>query len=70
VRVSNGLGEWSSRIQGIYADGPFVWVQLSRDDQDAQSAVIRLPRQTTVADIVRAFESVRFDDASATVIRI
>ena len=35
--VSNGLGEWSSRIQGIYADGPYVWVQLSRDDEDMES---------------------------------
>jgi hypothetical protein len=70
VRISNGLGEWSSRIQGIYADGPFVWVQLSRDDEDAQSVVIRLPRQTTVADIIRAFEAVRFDDASSTVVRV
>ena len=42
VRVSNGSGEWSSRIQGIYADGPYVWVQLSRDDEDAQSVVLRL----------------------------
>jgi hypothetical protein len=59
--VSTGLGEWNSRIQGIYADGPYVWVQLSRDDQETQSVVLRLPRQTTVADIIRALESVRFD---------
>jgi len=70
VRVSNGLGEWSSRIQGIYADGPYVWVQLSRDDQDSQSVVVRLPRQTTVSEIVRAFEAVRFDDGSSMVVRL
>ena len=70
VRVSSGLGEWNSRIQGIYADGPFVWVQVSRDDEDTQGVVIRLPRQTTVADIIRAFESIRFDDASSTVVRV
>ena len=46
VRVSNELGEWSSRIQGIYADGPYVWVQLSHDDEETQSVVLRLPRQT------------------------
>ena len=71
VRVSDGLGEWSSRIQGIYADGPYVWVQLSHDDADAQSVVLRLPRETTVVDIMRALESVRFDDASsAQVVRV
>jgi hypothetical protein len=70
VRVSSGLGEWNSRIQGIYADGPYVWVQLSHDDQDSQSVVIRLPRQTTVGDIVRAFEAVRFDENASTVVRI
>jgi len=70
VRVSNGLGEWSSRIQGIYADGPYVWVQLSQDDHDLQSVVVRLPRQTTVAEIIRAFESVRFDEDASTVVRI
>ena len=68
VRVPNGLGEWSSRIQGIYADGPYVWVQLSHDDQEAQSVVLRLPRQTTVADIICALENVRFDLNSTTVV--
>jgi 2,4-dienoyl-CoA reductase-like NADH-dependent reductase (Old Yellow Enzyme family) len=69
VRVSSELGEWSSRIQGIHADGPYVWVQLSHDDQDTQSVVLRLPRQTTVAEIIRAFGSVRFDAESSSVIR-
>ena len=69
VRVSSELGEWSSRIQGIYADGPYVWVQLSHDDQDTQSVVLRLPRQTTVTEIIRALEDVRFGDQSSSVIR-
>ena len=69
VRVSSELGEWSSRIQGIYADGPYVWVQLSHDDQDTQSVVLRLPRQTTVTEIIRALESVRFGEESSSVIR-
>ena len=70
VRVSNALGEWSSRIQGIYADGPYVWVQLSHDDEESQSVVLRLPRRTTVTDIIRALESVRFDEDSSTVVRV
>jgi hypothetical protein len=70
VRVSNGLAEWSSRIQGIYADGPYVWVQLSHDDEETQSVVLRLPRQTTVADIIRALENVRFDQDSTTVVKV
>ena len=70
VRVSNALGEWSSRIQGIYADGPYVWVQLSHDDKESQSVVLRLPRRTTVTDIIRALESVRFDEDSSTVVRV
>ena len=68
--VSNGLGEWSSRIQGIYADGPYVWVQLSRDDQDMESVILRLSRPTTATDIVRALESVRFDADSQVVVRV
>jgi hypothetical protein len=70
VRISNGPVEWSSRIQGIHADGPYVWVQLSHDDQDAQSVVLRLPRHTMVGDIIRALEAVRFDEESATVVRV
>jgi hypothetical protein len=66
--VSNGLGEWSSRIQGIYADGPYVWVQLSRDDQDRESVILRLSRPTTATDVVRALEAVRFDDADSQVV--
>ena len=68
--VSNGLGEWSSRIQGIYADGPYVWVQLSRDDQDMESVILRLSRPTTATDIVRALEAVRFDAGSQIVVRV
>jgi len=68
--VSNGLGEWSSRIQGIYADGLYVWVQLSRDDQDMESVILRLSRPTTATDIVRALEAVRFDGGSQIVVRV
>jgi hypothetical protein len=68
--VSNGLGEWSSRIQGIYADGPYVWVQLSRDDQDMESVILRLSRPTTATDIVRALEAVRFGVDSQVVVRV
>lgn len=70
VRVSTGLGQWSSRIQGIHADGPYVWVQLSHDDQDAQSVVLRLPRHTTVGEIIRALEAVRFDEGSSAIVRV
>jgi hypothetical protein len=70
VRVSNELGEWSSRIQGIYSDGPYIWVQLSHDDEESQSVVLRLPRHTTVADIVHALENVRFDGTSSTVVKV
>jgi len=68
--VSNGLGEWSSRIQGIYADGPYVWVQLSRDDQDMESVILRLSRPTTATDIVRALKAALFDADSQDVVRV
>ena len=69
--VSNGLGEWSSRIQGIYADGPYVWVQLSRDDQDMESVILRLSRRpTTATDIVRALKAALFDADSQDVVRV
>jgi hypothetical protein len=70
MRISNGQSEWSPRIQGIYADGPYVWVQLSRDGQDAESVVLRLHRPTTASDIVRALEAIRFEADSPTVVRI
>ena len=68
--VSNGRGEWSSRIQGIYADGPYVWVQLSRDDQEMESVILRLSRPTTATEIVRALAAVRFDGGSQIVVRV
>jgi hypothetical protein len=71
VRISNGLNEWNSRIQGIYADGPYIWVQLSHDDAESQSVVLRLPRETTVVDIIQALQAVRFDDTSpVNVVRV
>lgn len=68
--VSNGLGQWNSRIQGIHTDGPYVWVQLSRDGQDAESVILRLPRPTTAADIVRALAAVHFAADSPVVVRL
>lgn len=68
--VSNGLSEWSSRIQGIYTDGPYVWVQVSRDEHEAESAILRLPRPVTADDIVRALEAVRFDPDSPVVVKL
>jgi len=70
VLISNGQGEWSPRIQGIYADGPYVWVQLSRDGDDAESVVLRLTRPATADDILRALETVRFEADSPTVVRL
>jgi hypothetical protein len=70
VSVSNGGGEWSSRIQGIYADGPYVWVQLSLAGHVAQSVIMRLSPPTTIADIIRALEAVPVDEESPTVVRI
>ena len=68
VSVSAGSGEWSSRIQGIYADGPYVWVQLSIDGHGAQSVILRLSRPTTVDEIIRALEAIEID--SSPVVRI
>jgi len=70
VRISDGKREWSSEIQGIYADGPYVWVQLARDGHDAESVILRLPRPTTTADIIRALEAIRFAPDSQTVVRL
>jgi hypothetical protein len=49
---------------------PYVWVQLSRDDQDMESVILRLSRPTTATDIVRALEAVRFDADSQVVVRV
>ncbi len=70
VRISSSRSEWNSRIHGIYADGPYVWVQLSRDEQEAESVILRLPRPTSADDIIRALEAVRFDADSPTVVRL
>jgi hypothetical protein len=70
VSVSNGGSEWSSRILGIYADGPYVWVQLSLAGHGAQSVIMRLSLPTTIADIILALEAIPVDDDSPTVVRI
>lgn len=70
VSVSSGSGDWGSRIQGIYADGPYVWVQLSLDGQGAQSVILRLSRPTTAHGIIRALEAIHVDADSPTVVRI
>jgi hypothetical protein len=68
--VSSEQGQWSSRILGIYADGPYVWVQLSLDRAERPSVIIRVSRPTSVAEITRALEGVRVDADSPTVVRM
>jgi hypothetical protein len=63
VSISTGRGEWSSRIQGIHADGPYLWVQLSLDGHGTQSITLRLSRPTTLDDIIRALEAVDADSS-------
>jgi hypothetical protein len=64
VSISTGRGEWSSRIQGIYSDGPYLWVQLSLDGHGTRSITLRLPRPTTLDDIIRALEAVEADSST------
>ena len=46
--IPSERGEWHSRVQGIHADGPYLWLQLQRDDDDTKSAVLRLPRSLSL----------------------
>jgi hypothetical protein len=64
VSISTGRGEWSSRIQGIYADGPYLWLQLSLDGHGTRSVTLRLSRPTTPDDIIRALEAVEADTST------
>jgi len=51
-------GEWHSRVQGIHADGPYIWLQLQRDDDDTQSTVLRLPRSLSLDALLNALMAV------------
>lgn len=64
VTVSSEHGPWHSRVQGIHADGPYLWLQLQRDEDDAHTAVLRLPRWITLDAILAVLPSVRFGDES------
>ena len=68
--VSTEHGEWHSRVQGIHTDGPFVWLQLQRDDDDTRTALLRLPRSMSLDAVIAALPSIRFgDEASPQVLK-
>jgi hypothetical protein len=60
--VSTERGEWHSRVQGIHTDGPFIWLQLQRDDDETQTALLRLPRTISLEVLIAALPSIHFDD--------
>ena len=67
--IPSECGEWHSRVQGIHADGPYIWLQLQRDDDDAHSAVLRLPRSLNLDALLDALmavlPSIHFGDDTA-----
>ena len=68
--ISTADGEWHSLVQGIHTDGPYIWLQLQRDDDDARTALLRLPRSISVADLITALSSIHFDnEASPQILR-
>jgi hypothetical protein len=60
--VSTEHGEWHSRVQGIHTDGPFIWLQLQRDDDETRTALLRLPRSFSVEALIAALPSIRFGE--------
>jgi len=71
VSVSSECGEWHSRVQGIHADGPYIWLQLQRDDDDSHSAVLRLPRSFSLDALIALLPSIHFgDEAWPQIVRV
>jgi hypothetical protein len=69
--VPGECGLWHSRVQGIHQDGPFIWLQLQRDEDDAHSAVLRLPRSINLDALMAVLPSIHFgDDASPQIVRV
>jgi hypothetical protein len=68
--VPGDYGLWHSRVQGIHQDGPYIWLQLQRDEDDAHSAVLRLPRSISLDALMAVLPSIRFgDNASPQIVR-
>ena len=71
LSVSGECGEWHSLVQGIYADGPYIWLQLQRDDDDLHSAVLRLPRSLSLDALIALLPTIRFgDEAYPQIVRV
>jgi hypothetical protein len=69
--VPGECGLWHSRVQGIHQDGPYIWLQLQRDDDDAHTAVLRLPRSISLDALMALLPSIQFgDDASPQIVRL
>lgn len=60
--VPGECGEWHSRVQGIHADGPYIWLQLQRDEDDSHTAVLRLPRTFSLDALMALLPTVHFGD--------
>ena len=69
--VPGVCGAWHSRVQGIHADGPYIWLQLQRDDDDAHTAVLRLPRSMSLDALMAVLPSIHFgDEATPQIVRM
>ena len=60
--VPGECGEWHSRVQGIHADGPYIWLQLQRDEDDSHTAVLRLPRTFSLDALMALLPTIHFGD--------
>jgi hypothetical protein len=69
--VPSEFGEWHSRVQGIHADGPYIWLQLQRDDDDSHTAVLRLPRSFSLDALMAVLPKIHFgDEATPQIVRM
>jgi hypothetical protein len=70
MSISSECGEWHSRVQGIHTDGPYIWLQLQRDDDDLHSAVLRLPRSFSLEALIALLPTIHFGDESPQIVRV
>lgn len=48
------LRDWVARVNGVHADERVWWIQISRDDDDSASVVLRCSPRVTVEQAAAA----------------
>lgn len=68
-RIGDGTSGWQVYVQGVHTVGPDLWVQISRNNDPADTVIVQLVPDASAGDVVAALQRVGRSTRTARVVK-